>query len=115
MDESEWCEHWKQVVWFLPGKGLSVSSGEEVVVTFSHNTVSISYNVMNSHGSSMPKGETPEHNIDYPVLFEASMTPDRIGVLGHGPWREGVRLAVETAVRFCFTQLLFSFPSSLML
>ena len=100
MGESEWCEHWKQVVWFLPGKGLLVSSGDEVLVTASHDAVSVSYNVMSSQGSGMPQEEIAKHNIDCPVLFEASMTPDRIGVLGHEPWREGVRLAAETAVRF---------------
>ncbi|KAG0578071.1 hypothetical protein M758_5G196600 [Ceratodon purpureus] len=95
----EWCEHWKQVVWFLPGKGLLVSSGDEVLVTASHDAVSVSYNVMSSQGSGMPQEEIAKHNIDCPVLFEASMTPDRIGVLGHEPWREGVRLAAETALR----------------
>jgi protein arginine N-methyltransferase 7 len=49
MGESEWCEHWKQVVWFLPRKvSMLVSSGEEVVVSASHDAISISYNVMNS-------------------------------------------------------------------
>lgn len=95
----EWCEHWKQVVWFLPRKGLLVSSGEEVVVSASHDAVSVSYSVMNSEGSGMLKDETPKHVSDCPVLFEASMTPDRIGVLGHEPWREGVRTAAETALR----------------
>jgi protein arginine N-methyltransferase 7 len=109
MGESEWCEHWKQVVWFLPRKGLLVSSGEEVVVSASHDAISVSYNVMNSEGSGMLKDETPKHIIDCPVLFEASMTPDRIGILGHEPWREGVRIASETAVRFFTSSSHFTF------
>lgn len=77
-----------------------VTSGEEVVVTASHDAVSVSYNVVDSLGSGMPKYDIPEDNIYCPVLFEASMTPDRIGVLGHEPWRKVVKLAAETAVSF---------------
>lgn len=103
MNHAEWCEHWKQVVWFLPRKGLPVSSGEEVVVTATHDAVSVSYSVVDSLGSGMPKYEVPEEDDIYrPVLFEASMTPDRIGVLGHAPWRKVVKSAAETAVRCHF-------------
>lgn len=95
-------------MWFLPRKGLLVSSGEAVTVTASHDVVSVSYNVMNSQESCMPKDGIPEHNIYHPGLFEASMTPDRIGVLGHEPWREAVRLAAETAVSYFSTFVHFT-------
>jgi len=87
-----------------------VSSGEEVVVTAIHDAVSVSYTVEDSLGSGMPKYETPQDDIYCPVLFEASMTPDRIGILGHEPWRKVVKSAAEIAVRFSPTLLRCHWP-----
>lgn len=86
-------------MWFLPRKGLEVLSDEEVIVSASHDAVSVSYKVMDTRGSAMPKYDIPLDDIYCPVLFEASMTPDRIGVLGHEPWRKVVKSTAETAVR----------------
>lgn len=88
------------MVWILPGKGLMLYSGNEVVVTASHDAVSVSYNVTDPVGSYMHKDVVPKDNVDCPVLFGASMSPDRIGILGHEPWRRSVKSAVEIAVRF---------------
>ncbi|XP_024378297.1 protein arginine N-methyltransferase 7 [Physcomitrium patens] len=112
--QTEWCEHWKQMVWILPGKGLMLYSGNEVVVTASHDAVSVSYNVTDPVGSYMHKDVVPKDNVDCPVLFEASMSPDRIGILGHEPWRRSVKSAVEIALRCLKTSLCVVVDDSLL-
>ncbi|XP_069154856.1 protein arginine N-methyltransferase 1.6 isoform X6 [Solanum lycopersicum] len=38
-----WCDHWKQCVWFIPKKGLSLLKDEEVSLLAVHTDTSISY------------------------------------------------------------------------
>lgn len=99
----DWCDHWKQCVWFVPGNGLSICNGEEVVLHAAHTETSISYNL-----KSLVLG-TEVRQCDVNVEdFHLILPPERIGIYGDGEWRLSMFTAIRNAVRSLSLSL--SFP-----
>ncbi|CAK7356388.1 unnamed protein product [Dovyalis caffra] len=44
--QRNWCDHWKQYVWFILGKGIPISKSEEVHLHAVHTDTSVSYNLV---------------------------------------------------------------------
>ncbi|KAJ4775075.1 Protein arginine N-methyltransferase 7 [Rhynchospora pubera] len=85
----DWCDHWKQCVWFIHDTGLPTLRGKNVSIRASHNDISISYDTtpeVNKNNSSILKWY--EERI-------ITLLPERIGLYGDGNWR----LAFITAIR----------------
>ncbi|KAL2901667.1 Protein arginine N-methyltransferase 7 [Bienertia sinuspersici] len=89
--DGNWCDHWKQCVWFIPGEGLPVSKGEDIQLHAIHSDISISYSLrveshrtMNEHGI---------HNIG----FQLSLPPEKIATYGDDNWRLHVLFALQNA------------------
>ncbi|TYI91316.1 hypothetical protein E1A91_D03G183200v1 [Gossypium mustelinum] len=90
----DWCDHWKQCVWFFRGKGMSVSRGEEVLLEASHTETSVSYNL----NAQVPKNDTRQH--DHNIRdFQLLLSPERIAIYGDSKWRSSVLAAVRNALQ----------------
>ncbi|KAG4156249.1 hypothetical protein ERO13_D03G162500v2 [Gossypium hirsutum] len=90
----DWCDHWKQCVWFFRGKGMSVSRGEEVLLEASHTETSVSYNL----NVQVPKNDTRQH--DHNIRdFQLLLSPERIAIYGDSKWRSSVLAAVRNALQ----------------
>ncbi|KAJ7944747.1 Protein arginine N-methyltransferase [Quillaja saponaria] len=90
----DWCDHWKQCVWFVPGKGMSVFKDEEVHLHAVHTETSISYNLKNQVPSS--------ENIHYGSCagdLELKLSPERIAVYGDREWRVSILTAIGNALQ----------------
>lgn len=82
----QWCNHWKQCVWFIPGSGLSVSADEEIIVQAVHDAVRIHYDVWRKN---VPTNQTHLRNTISGYL-NVFVTPERIAVLGDKDWRSAM-------------------------
>ncbi|KAB2088661.1 hypothetical protein ES319_A03G014200v1 [Gossypium barbadense] len=90
----DWCDHWKQCVWFFRGKGMSVSQGEEVLLEATHTETSVSYNL----NVQVPKTDTRQH--DHNIRdFQLLLSPERIAIYGDSKWRSSVLAAVRNALQ----------------
>ena len=90
--DGEWCDHWKQCVWFVPGKGLSVSKDEDIHLHAIHSEISISYNLWaENQGTKIHSNHSNE--------FQLTLSPEKIAVYSDDYWRHQVVLAVHNAVR----------------
>ncbi|MFQ6625069.1 hypothetical protein Gotur_003947, partial [Gossypium turneri] len=90
----DWCDHWKQCVWFFRGKGMSVSRGEEVLLEATHTETSVSYNL----NVQVPKTDTRQH--DHNIRdFQLLLSPERIAIYGDSKWRSSVLAAVRNALQ----------------
>ncbi|KAJ0047970.1 hypothetical protein Pint_15875 [Pistacia integerrima] len=90
----DWCDHWKQCVWFVPGKGMSICNGEEVVLHATHTETSISYNL-----KSLVLG-TEVRQCDVNVEdFHLILPPERIAIYGDGEWRLSMFTAIRNALQ----------------
>ncbi|KAH0974015.1 hypothetical protein GBA52_015914 [Prunus armeniaca] len=78
----DWCDHWKQCVWFVPGEGMSITKDEEVCLHAVHTDISISYNLKNqaSRNEIMQYGFK---NGDFKLI----LPPERIAIYGDSEWR----------------------------
>ncbi|GAB4834987.1 Protein arginine N-methyltransferase 7 [Ancistrocladus abbreviatus] len=89
-----WCDHWKQCVWFVPGKGVPVLKDEEVHLHANHSEISISYSL---------KAQTPQSESCYCKLedgdFHLALSPERIAIYGAIEWRNCMLSAVQKAVQ----------------
>ncbi|XP_010695157.2 protein arginine N-methyltransferase 1.6 isoform X1 [Beta vulgaris subsp. vulgaris] len=88
-----WCDHWKQCVWFVPGKGLSVSRDEEIHLHAVHSDISISYSLRVA--SQRTKNENSIRNDGFQLI----LPPEKIATYSDDSWRHSVLLAVQNA--FC--------------
>ncbi|KAM7494081.1 hypothetical protein LguiB_028690 [Lonicera macranthoides] len=76
----DWCDHWKQCVWFIPGKGLSMCKDEKVYLKAIHTETSISYEF-----KTQPQiTEIKNHDSCDSQLFVA---PERVAIYGDNNWR----------------------------
>ncbi|KAG4206418.1 hypothetical protein ERO13_A03G008400v2 [Gossypium hirsutum] len=90
----DWCDHWKQCVWFFRGKGMSVSQGEEVLLEATHTETIVSYNL----NVQVPKTDTRQH--DHNIRdFQLLLSPERIAIYGDSKWRSSVLAAVRNALQ----------------
>ncbi|KAK0588264.1 hypothetical protein LWI29_036867 [Acer saccharum] len=91
----DWCDHWKQCVWFVQGKGMPICKGEEVLLNASHTETSISYNL----NPKIPRTEVTQDNLKTED-FQLILPPERIAIYGDGEWR----LCMLTAIRNALSQ-----------
>lgn len=89
----DWCDHWKQCVWFIPGNGVSISEDEKVHLCASHNDTTFSYNLK----AQIPGGKVLQHGVDADN-FELILPPERIAVYGDREWRLAVLTAIKNVV-----------------
>ncbi|XP_052209150.1 protein arginine N-methyltransferase 7 [Diospyros lotus] len=89
----DWCDHWKQCVYFIPGKGLSVSKDEELHLHAYHNDISISYNLESQDlDTETPCDEFARDN-------QLILSPERVAIYGDNNWRCSMIEAVKKAVQ----------------
>ncbi|XVE57663.1 hypothetical protein DITRI_Ditri04bG0107600 [Diplodiscus trichospermus] len=89
-----WCDHWKQCVWFLRGKGMPVSKGEEILLQASHTATNVSYNLT----AQAPQTDRRQH--DYRIGdFQLLLSPERIATYGDSEWRLSMLAAVRNALQ----------------
>lgn len=91
----DWCDHWKQCVWFIPRSGLPVLKGKEVQLHAAHTETSISYEFKTSYY------EKEDTNIDLHTQdCQIVLLPERIALYGDSGWRDLMLNAIKKAVRF---------------
>ncbi|KAK3039472.1 hypothetical protein RJ639_028054 [Escallonia herrerae] len=78
----EWCDHWKQCVWFIQGKGLSVCKDERVHLHAIHNETSISFDLK----SQLQREEAANHDSSIQNCH-LTLSPERLGIYGDSNWR----------------------------
>ncbi|KAA8522229.1 hypothetical protein F0562_012902 [Nyssa sinensis] len=89
-----WCDHWKQCVWFVPGKGLTVSKDEEVHLHAIHTDTSISYRFKtNAQGTEI--GKYDFGGPDWHLI----LSPERVAIYGDRNWRCSMLRAVKNALQ----------------
>ncbi|KAG8376293.1 hypothetical protein BUALT_Bualt09G0048200 [Buddleja alternifolia] len=91
---SNWCDHWKQSVWFGPSSGLPVFKDEEVHLHAVHNETSISYEFRNSQ---QKKKEVAAYGKDFCTQI-FNLSPERNALYGDSGWRCLMLNAIEKAL-----------------
>ncbi|KAL9433796.1 hypothetical protein AB3S75_028607 [Citrus x aurantiifolia] len=89
-----WCDHWKQCVWFIPGKGMSICKGEELLFHALHTETSVSYELK----SQIPITDERQHNLNGKD-FQLALPPERIAIYGDGEWRLSMVMAMRNALQ----------------
>ncbi|XAR70455.1 Histone-arginine N-methyltransferase [Bertholletia excelsa] len=88
-----WCDHWKQCVYFIPGKGLAVSKDEELHLHAMHTDTSISYILdTEAQGAGM---EQYGSDGDYKLI----LSTERVAIYGDTNWRFSMLEAVNKALQ----------------
>ncbi|XP_027336052.1 protein arginine N-methyltransferase 1.6 isoform X2 [Abrus precatorius] len=90
----DWCDHWKQCVWFVPGSGISIIKGDEIHLHATHTETSISYN-LDTRG---PTTEILQHRLTAEVL-QLELTPERASIYGDKEWRLSMSKAVQSVLQ----------------
>lgn len=89
----DWCDHWKQCVWFLPGEGLSVTEHEEVLLHAVHTDTSMSYELK----AQVERPGVMQYNVNDWNL-QLMLPPERIAIYGDSKWRLCMLTAIRNAV-----------------
>lgn len=98
LGSGDWCDHWKQSVWFAPGTGLPIFRDEEVHLNAVHTETSITYDFKTSCDDT--KGKNIDlHTRDCQIV----LLPERIALYGDRGWRDLMLNAVQKAVRFFYS------------
>ncbi|OMO52452.1 O-methyltransferase, family 3 [Corchorus olitorius] len=92
--DRNWCDHWKQCVWLLPGKGMPVSKEEEVLLQATHTETSVSYNLI----VQVPQTDRRQHDHRIGDL-QLLLSPERIAAYGDSEWRLSMLAAVRNALQ----------------
>ncbi|CAN6215452.1 unnamed protein product [Urochloa humidicola] len=84
----DWCDHWKQCVWFIQGAGAPAKKDQNLSLRASHDQTSISYQLnMNDEVSSRStKGD------------HLTLLPERVGLYGDKDWRSALISVVRNAM-----------------
>ncbi|KAF3448338.1 hypothetical protein FNV43_RR09051 [Rhamnella rubrinervis] len=90
----DWCDHWKQCVWFVPGKGIPISKDEVIHLNAVHNDTSISYNLH----AQIPRTEVTSDGFKG-GNFQLMLSPERIGIYGNIEWRSAMLTAIRNALK----------------
>ncbi|KAF9613737.1 hypothetical protein IFM89_010247 [Coptis chinensis] len=93
---ADWCDHWKQCVWFVPGMGVPVLQHEQVHLQASHDDISFSYNLQNHN----LRTESAHYEL-YSGGYQLTLSPERIAVYGDKEWRYTVFTATRDAAKVC--------------
>ncbi|KAM0942475.1 putative methyltransferase [Dioscorea sansibarensis] len=94
----DWCDHWRQCVWFIPGGGISVCKDEHVLFQAFHDDTRVSYS-LKVDGQTNFNPYKVEH-------FNLMLLPERIAAYGDREWRMAVLTAVKSAVRTLYKMLI---------
>ncbi|PUZ58356.1 hypothetical protein GQ55_5G503100 [Panicum hallii var. hallii] len=85
---NDWCDHWKQCVWFIQGTGTPAMKDQTLSLRASHDQTSISYRLnMNDQVSS----RSPKND-------HLTLLPERIALYGDKAWRSALIGAVRNAM-----------------
>ncbi|CAL5050373.1 unnamed protein product [Urochloa decumbens] len=84
----DWCDHWKQCVWFIQGTGAPAKKDQNLSLRASHDQTSISYqlNMNDEISSRSPKGG------------HLTLLPERVGLYGDKDWRSALISVVGNAM-----------------
>uniref|UniRef100_A0A2C9WK50 Protein arginine N-methyltransferase domain-containing protein n=1 Tax=Manihot esculenta TaxID=3983 RepID=A0A2C9WK50_MANES len=87
-----WCDHWKQCVWLIPGKGIPIGKGEQLLFRAIHNDTSVFYNL------AKEDTEVRQYNF-YSGEFDLILPPERIAIYGDSKWRFSMLTALRNALQ----------------
>lgn len=90
-----WCDHWKQCVWFIPKKGLSLLKDEEVNLLAVHTDTSISYE-MKTLSQNLKLGRSELSTQKYQI----TLPPEKIALYSDVSWRCSMLNAIKNAVSY---------------
>ncbi|KAM5572881.1 protein arginine N-methyltransferase 1.6 [Rosa sericea] len=94
ISHGDWCDHWKQCVWFVPGEGMSVNKDEEVCLHAVHTDISISYTIKS------PVSRNKRMQYDFTGRdFKLILPPERIAIYGDSEWRHTMFNAISNALQ----------------
>ncbi|KAF5755258.1 putative methyltransferase [Helianthus annuus] len=86
----DWCDHWKQCVWFTKGKGLPVRKDEDVRMDATHTDISISYKF---------NAQSQTSEVDHSQDSHLTLSPERIAIYGDNNWRQFMLKAINYALK----------------
>ncbi|KAG5601308.1 hypothetical protein H5410_032678 [Solanum commersonii] len=89
-----WCDHWKQCVWFIPKKGLSLLKDEEVSLLAVHTDTSISYE-MKTLSQNLELGQSELSAQKYQI----TLLPEKIALYSDVNWRCSMLKAIQNAMK----------------
>ncbi|GKV38047.1 hypothetical protein SLEP1_g45998 [Rubroshorea leprosula] len=90
----DWCDHWKQCVWFLPEKGAFISKGQEVLSEAIHTDTSISYNPK----ILVPRTDTIQDDNKLED-FQLTLPLEGVEIYGDSNWRLSMLTALKNALQ----------------
>ncbi|KAI3813061.1 hypothetical protein L1987_17775 [Smallanthus sonchifolius] len=90
----DWCDHWKQCVWFTKGIGLPVCKDEDVCMDATHTDISISYE-FNAHSQ---RSEVDYHELSTQDSH-ITLSPERIAIYGDNHRRLTMLKAINYALK----------------
>ncbi|KAL6986025.1 Protein arginine N-methyltransferase 7 [Sarracenia purpurea var. burkii] len=92
-NSGDWCDHWKQCVYFVPGKGFTISKDEELHLHAIHSDTSISYEFE-------PQTQSTEMDqYDFARDDQLILSPERVAIYGDSNWRWFILQAVIKALK----------------
>lgn len=91
---NNWCDHWKQCVWFIDGAGVPALKDKYLSLKATHNETSISYTMMVEKQTSCNHSSLGDHLLVLP--------PEKVALYGDKDWRLVLSKAVKEAVSICF-------------
>lgn len=97
LGSENWCDHWKQSVWFPPSTGVSVLRDEEVKLHAVHSESHITYKFMTSPHMK----DVGHHDFDARDS-QVLLSPERCALYGDSSWRCLMLNAIRSAVRSFF-------------
>ncbi|XP_061341078.1 protein arginine N-methyltransferase 1.6 isoform X2 [Gastrolobium bilobum] len=90
----DWCDHWKQCVWFVPGSGISILKGEGIHLRATHTDTSISYNL----DTQVPTTKVLHQGLTTGDL-QLVLPPERAAIYGDKGWRLSMLKAIESGLQ----------------
>ncbi|KAF2543727.1 hypothetical protein F2Q68_00030487 [Brassica cretica] len=91
----DWCDHWKQCVWFTPGAGVSISKGEKVHLHAGHTCTNILYNLKKTQSLTH---ETTHSSFSTGDL-QLTLPPERVAIYGDSMYRQSIFEATRNALQ----------------
>ncbi|KAF8093906.1 hypothetical protein N665_0375s0023 [Sinapis alba] len=91
----DWCDHWKQCVWFTPGAGVSISKGEKVHLHASHTCTNILYNLKKTQNLTHEMTHSPLSTGD----LQITLPPERVAIYGDSIYRQSIFEATRNALQ----------------
>ncbi|XP_031483637.1 protein arginine N-methyltransferase 7 isoform X2 [Nymphaea colorata] len=92
---SNWCDHWKQCIWFTSGSGIYVSQNEQILLESVHDDIRVSYNVKKYDA----RGEEWICHGSQDKCPHLELPPERVAIYGDKDWRFAMSSAVQNALQ----------------